>query len=53
MVRVIFESDEFYRMFDIDDWARENFGADEEMIEVSKEGAIQFWLIFVPVAGTA
>ena len=53
MVRVIYETDEFWAMFDIDEWAKEHLGADAEMIEVSKEGAIQFWLVLVPVAGTA
>ena len=53
VVRVIYETDEFWAMFDIDEWAKEHLGADAEMIEVSKEGAIQFWLVLVPVAGTA
>lgn len=40
-------------MFDIDEWAKTHLGADDDEIEISKEGAIQLWLIFIPVAGTA
>lgn len=43
-------------MFDLDQWekfARDELDATDEMIEVSKEGAMQLWLIFIPVAGNA